>query len=116
MGYEVIDVDFAIHVPVDNLRHIGSTLGSSKGGALPNPPGNQLKWTGGYFLARAGDTNNDALALTFVTALQCLAHHIDITNALEGIVHATIGHINNRLHRVVHITWINEVRHAETFS
>ena len=69
MGYEVIDVDFAIHIPIDNLRHIGSTLGSSKGGALPHPPSNQLKGTGGYLLARAGDANNDAFAPTFVTAL-----------------------------------------------
>ena len=47
MGYEVIDVDFAIHVPIDNLRYIGSTLTPPKVPfhTLPEP----AERTGGYF-------------------------------------------------------------------
>ena len=40
---QIINIDFAIHIPVDNARHIGATAGTAKGGSTPRATGNQLE-------------------------------------------------------------------------
>ena len=42
VGNEVVDIYLAVHVPVDNLWHVGSTLGATEGGALPHSARDQL--------------------------------------------------------------------------
>src|SRR4030095_3031187 len=41
---QVVDVDLAVHVPVDDLRHIGATARATERGAFPHAPGDQLAW------------------------------------------------------------------------
>ena len=67
-------------------------------------------------MAGTGNADDDALAPTLVAALQRLAHDLDIADAFERIVHATIGEIDDRGNHVIHIPWIDEVGHAELFG
>ena len=38
VGDHRIDLDLAVHVPVDDLRHIGAAAGAAEGGAAPDRP------------------------------------------------------------------------------
>lgn len=69
MRDEVIDIDFTLHVPVDNFRDIGASSGTPKSGPSPGAPGDQLERSGRYFLTGAGNANNAALAPAFMAAL-----------------------------------------------
>src|SRR5471032_2380775 len=53
VGNERIDVDFLVHVPVDDLRDIAPSLGATEGGAHPAAAGHELEGTRGDLLARA---------------------------------------------------------------
>src|SRR5205085_650668 len=46
MGDHRIDLDLAVHVPVDDLRHVGTAARAAERRALPDPAGNQLEWPG----------------------------------------------------------------------
>src|SRR5689334_14045404 len=94
MGDEIIDVDLAVHVPVDDLRHIGTATGATEGGTLTDAPGHQLEGTGGDFLAGAGDADDDGDAPALVAAFQRLAHHGGITDAFEAVIGATLGEVD----------------------
>src|SRR5262249_44828684 len=41
-----VDFDLALHVPVDDFRHVGAPARAAKGRALPDAPGDQLEWAG----------------------------------------------------------------------
>ena len=43
VGDERIDVDLALHVPVDDLRHVAPALGAAERGAEPLPSRHQLE-------------------------------------------------------------------------
>jgi hypothetical protein len=94
VGDEIVDVDFLFHVPVDDLRNIGAAPRAAEGRAFPYPSGDELEWTRFDLLASAGYTNNHRDAPAAVAAFQCLAHHINITDALESIVGATVCYID----------------------
>ena len=52
VGDHRIDLDLAVHVPVDDFRHIGAAARAAKGRALPDPAGDQLERAGADFRAR----------------------------------------------------------------
>src|SRR5690554_94369 len=109
---EVVDVDTLFHVPVDDLGHVGAATGATEGAAVPGAAGHQLERTGGNFLTRAGHADDVALAPTLVRALECLTHDVDVTDALEAVVHAT-GHLYDVVDDVVDVLRVDEVGHAE---
>src|SRR5687767_9965105 len=114
---QVIDPDLAVHVPVDDLRHVGAAARAAERGALPHASGHELEWTGLDLLAGAGDTDDDADAPAAVTALQRLPHQIDIADALEAVVRATVGDFDQLGDEIAaDFLGIHEVRHAETFG
>src|SRR5262249_41411206 len=80
---QVVDVDAALHVPVDDLRHIGAASRAAEGGALPDAAGDELERTRRDFLACAGDADDDRNAPTFVAALERLTHGLHIADAFE---------------------------------
>src|ERR1700760_2691899 len=43
MGDHRIDLDLAAHVPVDDLRHVGTAASAAKGRALPDAAGDELE-------------------------------------------------------------------------
>ena len=57
MRDEVVDVDLSVHVPVDDLRHVGTSLGAAEGRTLPDATGDQLERPGGDL--RAGRRHAD---------------------------------------------------------
>src|SRR3982074_106346 len=50
-GDHRIYLDLAVHVPVDDLRHVGTAARAAERRALPDPAGNELERPGGEFLA-----------------------------------------------------------------
>jgi hypothetical protein len=53
VGDHRVDLDLAVHVPVDDLRHVGAAARAAEGGAHPGAAGDQLERAGGDFLAGA---------------------------------------------------------------
>src|SRR3569623_925755 len=43
VGEHWVDLDFALLVPVDALRHIGAAARAAEGGAFPDAPGDELE-------------------------------------------------------------------------
>src|SRR5277367_1769491 len=100
VGDQVVDIDLPVHVPVDDLRHVGPPLGAAEGRAPPDAAGDQLERAGGDFLPGAGDADDHALAPTLVAAFQRLAHHIDVADAFERVVDAAVGQVGDGLNDV----------------
>src|SRR5215831_19057488 len=94
MGDQIVDVDLLLHVPIDDPRHIGASLGAAEGGSLPHPAGNQLERAGGNFLTRARDADDDADPPPAVAAFERLAHGPDIADALEAVIGAALGQVD----------------------
>src|SRR5207249_12208639 len=93
VGDQIVDVDLAFHVPIDNLRHVGAPTCTAKRRTFPHPAGNELERARANLLAGAGDPDNHGYTPAAVAALQRLAHHIDIADALKGVVGAAIGEV-----------------------
>ena len=111
---ERIDLDLAIHVPVDDPRHVGATARASEGGPLPDASGHQLERPGADFLTRSGHPDDDGLAPATVAALQRLTHHVDVADAFERVVSASVRQRDKVRHEVtLDFLRIDEVRHAE---
>ena len=59
VGDQIVNVDLAFHVPVDDLWNICASARASKSAAFPYAPGYQLEWSCRYLLAGLRDTDND---------------------------------------------------------
>src|SRR4030088_1809110 len=53
-----IDLDLSIHVPVDDLRHVGATARAAERGAFPDPAGDKLERPCGNFLSGFRDPDH----------------------------------------------------------
>src|SRR6185312_10932320 len=73
------------------------TLDAAERRAAPDPPGDQLERPRADLLPRAGHADDDRLAPALVAALQRRTHHVDVADALERIVHATTGELDDHL-------------------
>ena len=115
VGNHRVDLDLAIHVPVDDLRHVGAAPGAAKRRATPGAPGDELERPGRNLLPRAGNADDDRFAPALVGAFERCAHHLHIADALEGIIGATAGQFDEVVHQIVlaDILRIDEVGHAE---
>jgi hypothetical protein len=51
VGDQVIDVDLALHVPVDDFRHVSAAARAAEGGAAPDAAGDQLERARGDLLS-----------------------------------------------------------------
>ena len=88
VGDEIVDVDLALHVPVDDSRHLGPALGAAEGGAAPDAPGDELEGARRNLLAGAGNADDGGHAAA------------DVAHLVEGCVLATPGHRNLGLARL----------------
>src|SRR4029079_14386270 len=118
-----VDLNFSLHVPVDDLRHIGAAARAAEGSAAPYPAGHELKRPRRNLLAGAGNTDNDALAPATVAALQRRTHELDVAHAFERVVGAAdlagaaLGHVHEMGDEIAaDFVRIDEVRHAETLA
>src|SRR5260370_38003225 len=57
---QIVDVDAAIHVPVDNFRNVATSARAAERGSFPGAAGHELERTRRDLLARAGDTDDNA--------------------------------------------------------
>src|SRR3546814_11946948 len=69
-------------------------------GAAPGPPGHQLERPGGDLLAGPGDADDDALAPSLVSTFKGLPHRLHVADALEGVVGAAAGQLDQMRHQV----------------
>src|SRR5699024_6440052 len=91
-------------------RQLGTALDATEGAAAPDTSGDQLEWTGADFLARSGDTDDHRLTPALVCAFQRGAHQLYVADALEGVIHTAVGHLDdNFLDRLVVVLRIDEV-------
>src|SRR5205814_231034 len=68
-------------------------------------------------LPRASDADDDADAPSFVTALERLPHHLHVADALEAVIGAALGEVDEVRNQVAaDVARIHEVRHAESFG
>src|SRR4051794_33256359 len=62
VGDQIIDVDLAIHVPVDDPRHVSAPARAAERGAHPDAAGHELERTGRNLLPAAGHADDDRFA------------------------------------------------------
>src|SRR5262245_29219032 len=48
---QIVDVDLLLHVPIDDLRHIGAAARAAECGAFPHSAGDELERARAYFLS-----------------------------------------------------------------
>src|SRR5437879_8417761 len=109
-----IDFDLAVHVPVDDFRHIRSAAGAAKGRALPDAAGHQLERPGGDCLAGLRYSDNDRDAPAAMARFERLPHHGSVSGAVEGVVGAAVGKSDQMLDDIADLGRVNEMRHAKT--
>jgi hypothetical protein len=95
VGDHRVDLDLAVHVPVDDLRHVGAALGAAERRAAPVAAGDQLERPGGDLLAGFGDADDDAGAPAAVAAFERGAHHLGVAGAVEAVVGAAVGQLDD---------------------
>src|SRR5215469_10469852 len=83
-----IDLDLALHVPVDDFRHVGAAARAAEGRALPDASGDQLERARCDLRAGRRDTDDDGLAPAAMAGFERLTHDGDVAGAVEGIVGA----------------------------
>src|SRR2546425_4321952 len=111
---QVVDVDLALHVPVDDLRPLGAASRTAEGRALPHAAGHQLERPRLDLLASARDADDHRHAPAAMAALEGLAHELDVADALEAVVGAAAGELDQLGDEVAfNLLRIHEVREAE---
>src|SRR5262249_54945156 len=114
VGDHGIDLNLLVHVPVDDLRHVGAPARAAERRALPDPPGDELERSRGNLLAGLGNADDDRDAPAAVAAFQRLAHHGGVAGAVEGVVGPAVGQRHQMLdHIAADLGRIDEVGHAE---
>src|SRR6185295_9546444 len=111
---QVVDVDLLVHVPIDDLRHVPASARSTERRALPHATRHELERTGLDLLPGASHPDDHRNSPTSMTALQRLAHQVDVPDALEAVVGTAVSHADEMLHQVAaHFLRVHEVRHSE---
>src|SRR5882762_2058517 len=96
-GDHLVDLDLAVEVAVHVSRQLRAAFDAPECRAAPNATGNQLKRTSRYLLTCACDTDDNRFAPSLVTTLQRRSHHMNVADALEGVVDAAVGQVDDDL-------------------
>ena len=92
-----IDLDLSRHRLLHHSGKLAASLHATEGATSPHTSSHQLERTGRDLLAAARDADDRSLAPTLVAALESRAHQLDIAHTLEGVVDATIGHVDQNI-------------------
>src|SRR5690349_21792195 len=115
MSNERVDLDFALHVPIDDFRHISASSRTAEGGSFPDPTGHELEGARADLLPSTRDSDDDARPPTLVTALEGLPHDVHISDALEAEVGAAFGQVDEVGNEITrHLRRIDEMSHPES--
>src|SRR4051812_17644004 len=112
VGDQVVDVDLALHVPVDDLRHVGAPPRAAERRALPHAPGDKLERPRLDLLPRARDADDHGHTPAAVAALERLAHDLDVADAFKAVIRSAARELDHFADHVLAFG-IDEVRHAE---
>ena len=83
VGDHRVDINLSIHVPIDNLWHIGSATRTPKSGATPASSSYQLERTGADLLTRTGNANDDRFTPSFMRTFKRLTHNLNIADTFK---------------------------------
>src|SRR5579864_9832305 len=86
-----VDLNLSVHVPIDDLRYVGTTSCTAECRAFPDATGDELERPGGDFLAGFGHADHHGYAPAAVAGFKRLAHHGGIAGAVEGEIGAAVG-------------------------
>src|SRR3546814_4605181 len=76
-----VNLNPAVHVPIDDLGDVGATLRAAKCGAPPIAAGDELERARGDFLARFGNSDDDARTPAAMAGFERLAHYGRVAGA-----------------------------------
>src|SRR3546814_8891737 len=82
-----VNLNPAVHVPIDDLGDVGATLRAAKCGAPPIAAGDDLERARGDFLARFGNSDDDARTPAAMAGFERLAHYGRVAGAEIGRAH-----------------------------
>src|SRR5262245_32413706 len=123
VGDHRVDLNFLLHVPIDDLGHIAAPARAAEGRTLPDAPRHQLEGPCADLLAGAGDADDHAHAPAAMAGLQGLAHDRDVSGAIEGavrtadLVGALLGHVDEVGDEIAAgLLRVDEVGHAEALA
>src|SRR6202034_4089141 len=109
-----IDLNFSVHVPVDDFRYVGAAAGAAERRAFPDTAGDELERSGGDFLAGFRHADHHGYTPASVTGFERLPHHGGIAGAVEGEIGAPIRQRDQMLHDIASdFLRIDEISHAE---
>src|SRR5665213_1751946 len=115
VGDEVVDVDLAVHIPVDDFRDIGAAARAAEGGAAPDAAGDEMERARGDFMTGRRDADDDRFAPAAVAAFERLPHDVHIADAFKGEIGAALRDVDDGLHDFVFadLIRVDEMRHTE---
>src|SRR6266404_5599859 len=123
MGDHRIDLDLALHIPFDDLGHVGAPARAAERGAFPHSSRHQLKRPRRNLRARGRHADDDRLAPAAMAGFQRLPHHRDVAGAVERVIGAAdlVGarfcHIDEMRDQVLaEFFWIDKVGHPKTLA
>ncbi len=109
-----IDLDLSVHVPVNDLGHVGTTARAAEGCAFPDATCDELEWPGRDLFSGLRDANDNGDTPAAVAGFKRLAHNRGIAGAIEGVIGAAIGQPHQMLNNVaIDLLRIDEMGHAE---
>src|SRR3546814_20602794 len=92
VGNQVVNIDLAVHIPVDDLGHVSPAPRAAKGAPLPYAAGDEMERPGGNFLASFGNTADDAFTPDAMASFPPLAHYVRLAGATETQTAAPLTH------------------------
>ncbi len=99
---------------IDDLRHVGATARAAERGPSPVAARHELERPRRDLLAGPGDADDDARAPALVATLERLTHHAHVADALEAVVRAAAGQLDEvRDEIAAHFLRVHEVGHPE---
>src|SRR3984885_13930464 len=114
VGDHRIDLNFAVHVPVDDFWYVGAAAGAAECRTFPDTAGDELERPGGDFLAGFGHADHHGYAPATVTGFERLPHHGGIAGTVKGEIGAPIRQRDQMLHDIASdFLRIDEISHAE---
>jgi len=118
VGDELIDLELASHVVVNEVGKLGTALDTTEGTSLPDATSDELERSSGNLLSSSGNTNDDTLTPALVASLESRSHNVDVTSAVEGVVTTTISHFDELLLNglVLELHRVDEVCGTELLS
>src|SRR3569623_1487429 len=114
VGDQAVDLDAAVHVPVDDARDVGAATRAAECRAFPHAAGLELEGARRDFLPRARDADDHAHAPAAMAALERLPQQLHVADALEAVGGAAARELDEMRDEVaLDVLRVHEVRHAE---